>query len=174
MNISVSDGLTSATIIVALVTWWITFRRERAADKAARTAEVLAAFSLSEPLVEASFQLTRRINNGEKVPYDGLDPATERNVITVLDYYEYLCELYESGILSRRTIATIRGRLMVRTFIVCEDYINETRRRQNRLVYESFERFARNFSRATGEPMVLSRVPSQPEEHGPDRHNSDV
>jgi len=61
--------------------------------------------------------------------------------VKILDYYEYMCELYESGILSKKTIVTLRGQLMIRTYDACEGYIRETRKRQGRLVYEAFERF---------------------------------
>jgi uncharacterized protein DUF4760 len=139
--INVSDLLTSGAILVALVTWWVTFQQARRSEKIARTAGVIENLSVSESLSEATFQVTKLINDGRSISYNTLDPATERHVVKILDYYEYMCELYESGILSKTTIATLRGRLMIRTWDICEHYISETRQRQRREIYSAFERF---------------------------------
>jgi len=141
MQLNVGELLTSGAIIVALVTWWLTFQQARRSEKISRTAEVIANLSVSETLAEATYQVTRLINDGRRLAYASLDDPTERNVVKILDYYEYMCELYESGILSKRTIVTLRGQLMIRTYDACEDYIMETRNRQGRQVYEAFERF---------------------------------
>ncbi len=141
MQINAGELLTSGAILVALVTWWVTFRQVRRSERVARTAEVIANLSVAETLAEATYQVTRLINDGKRILYDSLDESTERHVVKILDYYEYMCELYESGILSKKTIVTLRGQLMARTYDTCENYILETRKRQHRQVYEAFERF---------------------------------
>ncbi|HTU74232.1 MAG TPA: hypothetical protein VMG38_12010 [Trebonia sp.] len=141
MQVNVGDILTSCAVLVALVTWWVTYQQARRSERVTRTAEVIANLSISEPLAEATYQVTRLINNGERVLYRSLDESTERHLVKILDYYEYMCDLYESGVLSRATIASLRGNLMARTYDACEDYILETRRRQGRQVYAAFERF---------------------------------
>jgi hypothetical protein len=146
MQVNVGDLLTSCTILVALVTWWVTFQQARRSERAARTADVIANLSVSEALAEATYQVTRLINDGERVLYSSLDESTERHVVKILDYYEYMCDLYESGILSKETIVSLRGNLMVRTYTTCEDYILETRRRQERQVYAAFERFVQSMA----------------------------
>lgn len=104
-------------------------------------AQPIANLSVSDSLAEATYQVTRLINDGRKIAYNTLDPAAERHVVKILDYYEYMCELYESGIVSKSTIVTLRGRLMIHTWDTCEQYILETRKRQRREIYSSFERF---------------------------------
>ena len=154
------DILTSCTIMVALVTWWVTYQQVRRSERVARTAEVIANLSVSEPLAEATYQVTRLINNGERILYDSLDEATERHVVKIIDYYEYMCDLYESGILSRGTIVSLRGNLMARTYDACEEYILETRRRQRRQVYEAFERFVKSLpGRGADAALSPSHVP---------------
>jgi hypothetical protein len=138
-----SDLLTSGAILVALVTWWVTFQQARRSEKIARTARVIENLSVSDSLAEATYQVTKLINDAKKISYNTLDPATERHVVKILDYYEYMCELYESGILSKATITTLRGRLMIRTWDTCQHYILETRNRQQREIYSSFERFVK-------------------------------
>ena len=150
VRINVSDLLTSGAILVALVTWWVTFQQARRSEKIARTAGVIENLSVSESLAEATFQVTKLINDGKCISYNTLDPDTERHVVKILDYYEYMCELYQSGILSKATIATLRGRLMVRTWDICEHYILETRKRQRREIYSAFERFVQESSSTHG------------------------
>jgi hypothetical protein len=153
MHVNVDDLLTSCAILVALVTWWLTFWQARRTERVARTAEIIANLSVAEALAEATYQVTRLINNGARVLYDSLDESTERHVVKILDYYEYMCDLYESGILSKRTIVSLRGNLMARTWDMCEDYILETRRRQGRQVYAAFERFVESLpGRTPGAP----------------------
>jgi hypothetical protein len=160
MQVNVGDLLTSGAILVALVTWWVTFRQARQTERVARTAEVIANLSVSEPLAEATYQVTKLINNGERVQYSPLDEATERHLVKILDYYEYMCDLYESGILSRATIISLRGNLMARTWDTCVDYIQETRRRQKRQVYAAFERFVSSLPGRTPDPPPPSPGPS--------------
>ena len=140
MQININDVLTSGTILVALVTWLATFRRGRRSEREARTAEVIANLSVSESLAEATYQVTRLINEGRRVRYGYIDDSTERHVVKILDYYEYMCDLFESGILSRETVVSLRGQLMIRTYDMCADYIAETRNRQRRRIYSAFER----------------------------------
>ena len=116
MQLNVGELLTSGAIIVALVTWWLTFQQARRLEKISRTAEVIANLSVAETLAEATYKVTRLINDGKRLAYASLDDSIERNVVKILDYYEYMCELYESGILSKRTIVTLRGQLMIRPF----------------------------------------------------------
>lgn len=161
MQLNVSDLLTSGAIMVALITWWVTFRQSRRSEKVARTAEVIANLSVSDALAEATYQVTKLINDGTKISYSSLDENTERHVVKILDYYEYMCELYESGILSKSTIAALRGNLMARTYVTCGNYIQETRKRQNRQVYEAFERFVEDFRRSAGnERPAMSDPPA--------------
>jgi hypothetical protein len=155
MQVNVGDILTSCAILVALVTWWVAYQQARRSERAARTAEVIANLSTSEALAEATYQVTRLINGGKQVRYTSLDESTERHVVKILDYYEYMCELCDSGILSRETVVSLRGNLMARTYDACQDYILETRRRQGRQVYEAFERLVKGLPGRATDPQPL-------------------
>lgn len=150
MHVNINDLLTSGAILVALGTWWFTFQQARRSEKIARTAQIIANLSVSDSLAEGTYRVTRLINEGRKISYNTLDQETERHVVKILDYYEYMCELYESGILSRPTIVSLRGRLMVHTWDTCKDYILETRQRQKREIYSAFERFTENTRNSHG------------------------
>jgi hypothetical protein len=138
------------TVVFATATWAVTEWRNRKAQRTSHTADVLAALSTSERLAESSYQVTRLINAGARVSLSGIDPKTEAHVVDILDYYEFLCDLYASGPLSRKTITEVRGQLMKRTWDVCEPYIMETRAVQGRKVYSAFQGFVEELSRASG------------------------
>jgi hypothetical protein len=157
MHVNMNDLLTTCAILVALVTWWVTFLQARRTERVARTAEIIANLSVAEALAEATYQVTRLINAGVRVRYESLDESSERHVVKILDYYEYMCDLYESGILSKKTIIALRGNLMARTWETCEDYILETRRRQGRQVYAAFERFVGSLPGRTSLATILPR-----------------
>lgn len=72
MHVNVDDLLTSCAILVALVTWWLTFWQARRTERVARTAEIIANLSVSEALGEATYQVTKLINNRARVLYDSL------------------------------------------------------------------------------------------------------
>jgi hypothetical protein len=135
------ERLTAASILLATITWLLSYVHDRSARKIAHTADALASLSTSERLAESSFQVTRIINSGATVSMEGLDPRLESHVVDILDYYEFLCDLYANNALNRKTIAMVRGRLMKKTWEACEPYIRETRALQGRPVYEGFERF---------------------------------
>jgi hypothetical protein len=154
----VGDLLTSCAVLVALVTWWVTFQHARRSERSSRTAEVIANLSVSDALAEATYQVTRLINDRERILYNSVDESTERHIVKILDYYEYMCDLYETGILSRETIVSLRGNLMARTYDTCQDYILETRSRQERQVYAAFERFVESLpGRAATSPPPLAQ-----------------
>lgn len=138
------EFLTAIAIVAATVTWIITHWYDRASDRVTHTTAVLASLSTSDRLAESSFQVTRLIDAGRKVSRrSGIDEKLEGHVVDILDYYEFICDLYISGVLSRKTIVELRGRLMRRTWSVREEYIMETRAAQKRPVYSGFERFVR-------------------------------
>ena len=138
--------LTSISILIALLTWFFTHLSSQKNQKISHTAQIIANLSTCERLAESSFQLTRLINRSTKITFSEIDEGTERYVVDILDYYEYLCDLYERGVLDRQTILTLRGKLMKKTYEACSDYIQGTRDAQKRKVYSGFERFVKDLA----------------------------
>ncbi|HEY0100291.1 MAG TPA: hypothetical protein VGB76_15175 [Pyrinomonadaceae bacterium] len=149
-----SDLLTAISILIATITWLLTYFQDRSARRVAHTADIIAGISTSDRLAESSFQVTKLINSGTKVSLSEIDPKTESHVVDILDYYEFLCDLYASHVLSRRTIVDLRGRLMKRTWDICETYIKETRKLQNRMVYLGFEKFVKELPPEVSTPLI--------------------
>ena len=139
-----TDILTALSILIATITGLTTYIQNRKAQKVAHTASVIANISTSERLAESSFCITKLINSKQQISLAGLDPKTESHMVDILDYYEFLCDLYEAGVINRLTLIELRGQLMKRTWEVCETYIMETRLIQNRQVYSGFEKFVKN------------------------------
>lgn len=139
-----ADWLTALSIIVATATWLVTYFRDRRAHQVAHTVDVIAGLSVSDRLAESTFQVTRLINSGKPISLDDIDPKTESHVVDILDYYEFLAELCGEGVLNRKTIESLRGRLMRRTWNICEPYIAQTRALQRRKVYSGFGQFVKD------------------------------
>jgi hypothetical protein len=139
-----SDILTTCSILIALLTWHISHRRDRRAKRVEYTAEVISALSTSERLAESSFIVTKLINGGARLSMDNIDRETEAHVVDILDYYEFLCDLYAKDVVDRKTIVQLRGRLMRRTWQVCAPYIRATGKRQEREIYSGFKQFVEN------------------------------
>lgn len=148
-----SDYLTAISIVIALITWLLTYLKDRKDKIKAHTAEILAAFNTNESLATASYLITKYVNEGKKADIDNIEEDAELKIITILDYYEFICEmLFLSKIIDKKTLLQLRGRLMCRIFSVCELYIRQTRERQKRNVYESFERFVKRYEQQLSLP----------------------
>jgi hypothetical protein len=137
----VADWLTALSIFIATVTWLVTYVRDRHAHRVAYTVAIISNLSTSDRLAESCFQLTKLINANTQVPAEGVDPKIESHVVDVLDYYEFLSELYVSEVLNKETVENLRGRLMKRTWYICKPYIEKTREKQQREIYSCYEQF---------------------------------
>lgn len=144
VKLAAADLLTACSVLIAMVTWHVSHRRDIQAKRVEYTAEVIAALSTSERLAASSFVVTRLINDGARLSMETIAPDVEPHVVDVLDYYEFMCDLYTKEVVDRKTIVQLRGRLMRRTWQTCEAYIRDTGERQNRRIYEGFEHFVHN------------------------------
>jgi hypothetical protein len=69
----------------------------------------------------------------------------DRAIITILDFYEFICQGALEGSLSRRAIREIRGGAMKTTFQICEQYIVDRRKMLSRpRLYWAYERFVKD------------------------------
>src|SRR5690606_34750471 len=118
-SLAMVDLLTAVSILVATGTWLVTYLRDRSADRIAHTAAVITNLSTSDRLAESSYRVTRLINAGARVSLADVDSETEAHVVGLLDYYEFVCDLSEGGVISEHTLVELRGRLMLRTWEVC-------------------------------------------------------
>lgn len=135
------EWLTALSIFVATLTWLLTYLRDRHVKQIEHTVDIIASLSTSERLAESTFQVTKLINSKTEVSPEEIDPKIEAHVVDILDYYEFLSELYFAGVLNKETVENLRGRLMKRTWHICEPYIMKTREAQHRTVYSCFEKF---------------------------------
>jgi hypothetical protein len=83
------DGiLTAISIIFAILTWVVSFSRDRKARRMEHTADVIANISINDRLAKANFVMFRIINPNEIISVEDLDIETERHILAILDYYE--------------------------------------------------------------------------------------
>ncbi len=158
-ELAVADLLTACSILFALITWYISHSHDRAAKRVEYTAEVISALSTSDRLAASSFSVTKLVNGGIKVSMENIDDETEAHVVDILDYYEFVCDLYAKDVVDRDTIVQLRGRLMRRTWQVCEPYIEATGKRQDRTIYNGFKHFVQQLP-ADDSPLFMPTEPS--------------
>lgn len=154
------EWLTALSILIAALTWLTTYLRGRRAKQVEHTVNIIANLSTGERLAESTFQVIRLINSKAAVPPEEIDPKIESHLVDILDYYEFLSELYFAGVLDKATVENLRGRLMKRTWHICERYIEETRNDQNRKVYSCFERFVRELPLEDQLPAACEQGPA--------------
>ena len=132
---------TSISVLIGLATWLVTHLWDRRCAKVAHTANLISDLSTCEGLAAADYFVTTLVNAGRPVGKAELDDAGERHVTAILNYYEYVCDACVAGVVDRRTIVNLRGKLMRRTWLICEPYVTAVRDLQRRRIYSEFERF---------------------------------
>ncbi|MGA9582834.1 MAG: hypothetical protein WBR13_12790 [Allosphingosinicella sp.] len=139
------DGLaaisTAISVLVAAGTWLATHLWDKRQAKIAHTANLISNFSTSDGLSEADYYVTKIVNEGKPVRSEELNERQERHIVSILNYYEYVCDMCAADLVDKRTVINLRGKLMTRTWGMCSTYVAETRSAQRRVVYAELERF---------------------------------
>ena len=89
-EISWGDILTAASLIVAIILGVLGYLSAR--DRAVRshTLDLLAMISNNDKLAESDFKMTRLINSKIWLNDELMDDETDRYIINLLDFYEFL------------------------------------------------------------------------------------
>ncbi len=83
-----------------------------------------------------------KIASGAELVDDELSEVQEKELIPLLEFYNFLCIAVDAGSLDLETIRQHRGVAMRDTFEHCKPYIDARRRRLNRQnLYAHYERF---------------------------------
>jgi hypothetical protein len=132
---------TAASILVAVLFGVVTVYQQRQAQRRQHTVGLLTAFQSADHLAAADIWMATRISRNEPVDGD-IDPADERYVIAMLDYYEFLAELALRGLLDTPLLVRLRGGTMSRCFSLCRAYVEDRRRRAGPELYRCLEELA--------------------------------
>lgn len=124
---AIADFLTALSIFVAVGLGVWGFIDNRRSRRRANTVEFVGNFMLNDRIGESDFAMTRLINGKSTVNGTEIDDETDKHVIILLDYYEFLATAYAQGALDENVILHVRGGPMSRAFAVCEQYIADRR-----------------------------------------------
>jgi len=131
---------TGASLLVGVALAVIGFVQNRQVERRQRTVELIAALQNTDTLSAADGWMADRISRAEPV-HDDVPKADDQQVITLLDYYEFLCILTERGHLDGDLLADLREPAMRRAFEICEPYVRVRRERVGTELYQRYGRF---------------------------------
>lgn len=131
---------TAASLLVGVALAAVGFLQNRQVERRQRTVELIAALQNSDTLSAADCWMAKRIARADPVT-DAVDEADDLLVITLLDYYEFLCVLAERGHLDGELLSDLRGGAMRRTWQACSAYITARRIRVGGELYRRFDDF---------------------------------
>ena len=137
----ISEISTAISVLIGSATWLTTHLWDRRRAKITHTADLISSLSTSDSLAAADFDVMSLVNAGRPVGKGDLNEIGERNVVAILNYYEYVCDACAAGVVDYRTVVNLRGKLMRRTWRTCEPYIEYLRETQRRRIYSEFEKF---------------------------------
>lgn len=145
---SLAHTLTLTSIAVGMLLGVIGFLENRRAQRKSHTIQLVSSFMLNSCLSESDFRMTRLINACEKLDGQTIDDETDKFVINLLDYYEFLASGYAEGGLDQNAILQLRGGPMDRAFTVCEQYIQDRRESLGAPnLYRNYERLVAEYRR---------------------------
>lgn len=133
---------TAASLLVGVALAAIGFLQTRQVERRQRTVEMIAALQTSDTLSAADCWMASRIASGVPVD-DDIPHEDDQLVITLLDYYEFLCILAERGHLDGGLLVELRGAAMRRALSTCAGYVCARRMRVGEELYRRYDRFVR-------------------------------
>lgn len=140
MEIKLSDVLTSLSLLIVLATWLLTHMRTKKDTKITNTVNLINHLSTVPHLLEADLSIRQVISRDDGLITDNLDEATQRDLNIILDYYEFISELYEKDIIDRESVEHLRGGLMMELYDKSRTYIESCRAELQRDdLYKKFE-----------------------------------
>jgi len=138
-----AELLTASSILVALVTWFVTHRFAARAERIRLTGQLISHLSTNPLLDEANLRISRLLREGDRLEDDDVPDDLDRDLHRVLNYYEFLCDFCALGALDRTTIIRLRGAPIHRTYEATKGYIVARRKRlKYPSLYACLERLA--------------------------------
>lgn len=143
MTLNTADMLTLAGVTFAFLTWLITHLKSQKELKLHNTINLINNLSVVEHLQQADISIRKNMLAGEIPKNETLSPETEKALVTLLDYYEFLAELYWNKTINRKAVSHLRGGLMTQLFLWSKPYIQSQRETQARSdLWQKFEKLS--------------------------------
>lgn len=146
--ISTQDLFTFFTIIFSVLIFLAGLQYGRLQDRRAHTLDVVMGIFQSDALATANVRLAEinlEVESGDRTLDGSVSGEDDAAIITLLDYYEFICQGVLEGSLSSRAVKEVRGGAMRTTYNACERYIADRRDSLSRpRLYWALERFVKN------------------------------
>lgn len=150
---------TAASILVAVILGVATVFQQRQIQRRQHTVKLLTSFQSSERLAAADAWMAERIRLGRPVPTD-IGADDDARVIMLLDFYEFVANLAQRGMVDIPLLLDLRGGAMTRGFHTCHDYILDRRVKVAPDLYRCLEVFAGVYLRRTGTAAPQRATPA--------------
>lgn len=118
---------TSLSIIAGFGAGIAIFVQRTITERRQYTINLLIAFSTNEMLAPADRWMAERIARGRKIEADLLSATEAGHLVSLLDYYEFICLLFLEETLDRRVFLAIRFNAMRLAFSCARNYITQRR-----------------------------------------------
>ena len=137
------DILTSASILIALLTFVIGYLERRSSDRRRRTFEFLRVIMEEEgPIHEANLEFAIWIRNDRVIEDDNIDAEDDKIIIALIDYYDLISDSAMRGVIDQEMVILHLGGRMRSAYKMVAKYIVARRNSLNRpRLYEPFVKF---------------------------------
>ena len=146
--ISTQELFTFFSILFSVLVFLAGLQYGRMQDRRAHTLEVIMGIFNSEALAAANVRLSAinlEVRSGARTLDGSVSGDDDAAIITMLDYYEFICQGVIEGALSAHTVREVRGGAMRSTYETCRTYIQDRRRSLSReRLYWAIENFVTN------------------------------
>lgn len=143
--ISTQDLFTFFSILFSVMVFLAGLQFGRFQQRREHTLDVMMGVFTSDSLAEANVRMAEmnlQVASGALALDGSASGDTDKTLIVVLDYYEFVCQGIFEGSLSGGAVAKVRGGAMKTTYETCKRYIDDRRESLNRpQLYGAFEKF---------------------------------
>lgn len=146
-----TEILTFLWLVVAFVTWYFSHKKAKRDAKIASTVSIINNLSVTPHLLDADLSIRRSIRRAIPFHPKHIDDTLEKNLTIILDYYEFIAQLYHDDAVDRESVKHLRGGLMLETYEATEEYINYWRKELSRDdLFKHFEEVCGVFTQENG------------------------
>lgn len=143
--ISTQDLFTFFSILFSVLVFLAGLQYGRLQQRREHTLDVIMGIFHSDALAKANVHmafLNLEVEAGNRTIDGKITGEDDRAVITILDYYEFICQGVYEGSLSKSAVLEVRGGAMKTTYYACQKYITDRRDSLGRKrLYWAFEKF---------------------------------
>jgi len=147
MKIELMELLTFLWLLVAFFTWLLTHLKTRKDLKTTNTVNLINNLSTIEHLLKSDLAVRNAIRKNRDFSPDKIDENLADDLSVLLDYYEFLSDLYDRNEVDKSSIEHLRGQLMLETYGKSKPYIEHWRSELGRNdLYQKYENLVKKIS----------------------------